>query len=341
MGDPAGIGPEVIVKALSDPVLRRRAKFVIYGMNEQLAYAADVAEFDVFWWRDSHRPHPIHYPHDVVVIDYDDYSMLGAGIREPSKPGGEASMRFCVDAIDAAMKGMVDAVVTAPIAKESWHLAGYKYPGHTELFAERTGAKEFAMMFAGGPIRVVLATVHVGLNAIWNQLNIGSVFRPIMLVDRALREWFDVEKPRIAVCGLNPHAGENGAFGDEEERLISPAMLMARDQGVDCRGPFPADTVFLKARDGHFDAVVAMYHDQGLIPVKLLGFDSSVNLTLGLPIVRTSPDHGTAFDIVGRNRANPGSMRAAISMAIDLSVKRKAKQRSEWMPPTQIDWPAG
>jgi len=328
MGDPAGIGAEVIIKALADPVLRHRAKFVIYGLNEQLAYAADLAEFDAFWWRDAPRPART-YPHDVVVIDYDDYSILGSNINEPSKIGGLASMRFCLDAIDAAMKGFVDAVVTAPIAKESWNIAGYNYPGHTELFAERTNTRDFAMMFAGGPIRVALATVHVGLNAIWNQLNIGSIYHPTMLLHHALRDWFDIDHPRIAVCGLNPHAGENGAFGDEEERLIKPAMLMAKDQGVDCRGPFPADTIFLKARDGHYDAVVAMYHDQGLIPVKLLGFDQSVNLTLGLPIIRTSPDHGTAFDIVGKNRANPGSMRAAISMAIDLAIKRHDKKQFE------------
>jgi 4-hydroxythreonine-4-phosphate dehydrogenase len=234
-------------------------------------------------------------------------------------------MRFCVDAIDAVRKGLADAIVTAPIAKESWRMAGYPYPGHTELLADRTGSREVAMMFAGGPIKVALATVHVGLNAIWNALNIGSIYRPITLLHRALTDWFDIEKPRIAVCGLNPHAGENGAFGDEEERLIKPAMLMARDQGIDCRGPYPADTVFIKARDGVFDAVLAMYHDQGLIAVKLLGFDQAVNITLGLPILRTSPDHGTAFDIVGRNRANPGSMRNAIAMAIDLAIRRQTR----------------
>ncbi len=333
MGDPAGVGAEVIVKALADPVLRQRAKFVIFGMNELLSYAADLAEFDVFWWRDPFKGQPRHYPHDVVVVDYDAYSVLHTDLAGPSKIGGEASMRFCLDAIDAAGRGLVDAVVTAPIAKESWHLAGYKYPGHTELFAERTHAKQFAMMFAGGPIRVVLATVHVPLLAVWNVLNIGAVLRPIELVHRALIDWFDIAKPRIAVCGLNPHAGENGAFGDEEKRLIQPALTMARDQGIDATGPYPADTVFIKARDGQFDAVVAMYHDQGLIPVKLLGFDQSVNLTLGLPIIRTSPDHGTAFDIVRKNRANPGSMRAAISMAIDLAIKRLEKQRESQTPP--------
>ena len=322
MGDPAGIGPEVVVKALTDPVLRHRARFVIYGMNELLSYAADLAEIDTFWWRDPVKGPPRHHPQDVVVVDYDEYGMLHTDVAGPSKRGGEASMRFCIDAIDAAMAGFADAVVTAPIAKESWHMAGYKYPGHTELFADRTHARQHAMMFAGGPIRVALATVHVPLLGVWNQLNIGAIFRPIELVNRALIDWFDIPKPRIAVCGLNPHAGENGAFGDEEKRLIVPAMTMARDQGISVSGPHPADTVFIAARDGKYDAVIAMYHDQGLIPVKLLGFEQSVNLTLGLPIVRTSPDHGTAFDIVGKNRANASSMRAAISMAIDLSIKR-------------------
>ena len=192
--------------------------------------------------------------------------------------GGEASMRFCLDAIDAAKQKLVDAVVTAPIAKESWKLAGYHYPGHTELFAQRTGARRYAMMFAGGPLKVVLATVHIPLMGLWGRLNIGAVFQPIELMHQALVDWFDIPKPRIAVCGVNPHASENGQFGDEEERIISPAILMAREQGIDATGPYPPDTIFLAARDGKFDAVVAMYHDQGLIPVKLLAFDQAVNL---------------------------------------------------------------
>jgi 4-hydroxythreonine-4-phosphate dehydrogenase len=294
-------------------------------MNELLAYAADLAEFDVFWWRDQYNGRLKGYPHDVVVVDYDNYTMLGHAVRAPSKMGGEASMRFCLDAIDAAQRKIVDAVVTAPIAKESWKLAGYHY---TELFAQRTGARRHAMMFTGGPLKVVLATVHVPLNSLWGRLNIGTVFQPIELIHEALVHWFDIPKPRIAVAGVNPHASENGQFGDEEERIISPAILMAKDQGIDVTGPYPPDTVFLSAVNGRFDAVVAMYHDQGLIPVKLLAFDRAVNCTLGLPIVRTSPDHGTAFDIVGRNRANPGSMRAAIELAIDLAVKRHARHEA-------------
>jgi 4-hydroxythreonine-4-phosphate dehydrogenase len=340
MGDPAGIGAEVIVKALADPVLRQKARYVIYGLNELLHYAADIAEFDVFWWRDHFNGRLRAYPHDVVVVDYDQYSMLDTGVRSPSKMGGEASMRFCVDAIAAANKGIIDAVVTAPIAKESWKLAGYHYPGHTELFAERTGAKRYAMMFAGGPLKVILATVHVPLNSLWGRLNIGAVFHPIELVHQALVDWFDIPKPRIAVAGVNPHASENGQFGDEEERIIAPAIFMAREQGIDATGPYPPDTVFLAARDGKFDAVVAMYHDQGLIPVKLLAFDRAVNLTVGLPIIRTSPDHGTAFDIVWRNRANPGSMRAAIEMAIDLAKRRHArKQAASGQAEQQVETP--
>ncbi len=328
LGDPAGIGAEVIVKALADPILRHKARYIIYGMNELLHYAADVAEFDVFWWRDQFNGRLRSYPHDVVVVDYDQYSMLGSAVRSPSKMGGEASMRFCVDAIEAANKKIVDAVVTAPIAKESWKLAGYHYPGHTELFAQKSGARRYNMMFTGGPLKVVLATVHIPLMGLWGKLNIGAVFQPIELMHQALVDWFNIPKPRIAVCGVNPHASENGQFGDEEERIISPAILMAREQGIDASGPYPPDTVFMQARNGRFDAVVAMYHDQGLIPVKLLAFDQAVNVTLGLPIIRTSPDHGTAFDIVGRNRANPGSMRAAIELAIELAVKKHERDRS-------------
>src|SRR5947199_1010738 len=249
LGDPAGIGPEVIVKALADPSLRHKARFIIYGMNELLHYAADIAEYDVFWWRDQYNARLRSYPHDVVVVDYDQYSMLGSAIRSPSRLGGEASMRFCLDAIDAAKAGIVDAVVTAPIAKESWKLAGYHFPGHTELFAERTHTKRYAMMFAGGPLKVVLATVHIPLNSLWGRLNIGAVFHPIELLHEALVNWLDIPKPRIAVAGVNPHAGENGQFGDDEERIISPAIFMAREQGIDASGPYPGDTVFLAAKN--------------------------------------------------------------------------------------------
>ena len=338
MGDPGGIGAEVIIKALADPEIRQLGQFFIFGLNELLSYTADSAEIETFWWRDQHERFMTgtKYDQDVVVLDYDEIGILE--LRGATKPGGAASMRFCCDAIKAAMTRRIDALVTAPICKESWKMAGFdRWPGHTELLAEKTKAKRWAMMFAAPPtnsaptnsalspqhsalvshkgLRVVLCSIHEPLFELRHSFKIGTVFDPIDLANTALKEWFGIERPRIGVCGLNPHAGENGTMGDEEKRIIEPAILMARAAGIDAQGPFPGDTIFLRALQGHFDIVVAMYHDQGLIPVKLLDFHGCVNMTLGLPIVRTSPDHGTAFDIVGKNKADPGSMKAALRMA--------------------------
>lgn len=349
MGDPAGVGAEVIVKALADPAIRALGRFVIFGLNELLAYAADLAEIEPYWWRDQpERLRP--YDHDIVVLDFDEFSMLGLDVRAPSKPGGVASMRFVQEAVKAALGKRIDAMVTAPICKESWQLAGHtRWPGHTEFLAEKTKARRHAMMFVAPPpaaspagsahapaphglishhhgLRVVLCTIHEPLFDLRNMFKIGTVFDPIDLGHEALRDWLGVEKPRIAVCGLNPHAGENGQFGDEEKRIIEPAIMMARQQGMDVHGPFSADTIFLKAAQGGFDLVVAMYHDQGLIPIKLLDFHNSVNMTLGLPIVRTSVDHGTAFDIVGKNKADPGSMKAAITLACQIATRTHGRK---------------
>lgn len=321
LGEPAGIGPEVIVKALADPKIRSLARFVIYGMNELLAYAADLTEIEVFWHRLQHDSPRSKFDlvHDVIVLDYDEMSFLGQAYHKPTKQGGQASLTFLDDAIAAAMKprgepGRIDAIVTAPICKASWHLAGCRFPGHTEFLQHRTKAKRVAMAFAAPQLQVVLATIHLPLMEIRNVLTLGKVYDPIDLGNQMCLQ-MGVEKPRIAVCGLNPHASEGGQFGDEESRIIEPAIEMARQHGIDARGPFPGDTIFRDAVAGRFDLVVAMYHDQGLIPVKLLAFDDAVNVTLGLPIIRTSPDHGTAFDIVGKNLANPDSMKAAIRYA--------------------------
>ena len=328
MGEPAGIGAEVIVKALADPAIRGLARFVLFGLNEQFAYAADLAEVNPFWWR-VQAGMPIESNRDVLVVDFDELSILGSAVRQPSKSGGEASMRFLDEAVAAAINGQVDAIVTAAISKESWKLAGYRWPGHTEFLAWRTKSPRFAMMFAGGPIRVALATIHEPLFDVRNKFTIGCVFNPIDLLNQALRDWFGIPRPKIAVCALNPHASESGQFGDEEQRIITPAITMAREAGVHVEGPFPADTLFWRAARGEFDGVVAMYHDQGLIPIKLLAFDDSVNLTLGLPIVRTSVDHGTAFDIVGKNKARPGSMKAAIRMAAQIAKLRMSAAESQ------------
>jgi 4-hydroxythreonine-4-phosphate dehydrogenase len=335
MGDPAGIGPEVVIKALRDRQLRVSARFVIYGLNELLTYTADHQEVDPFWVRVQHdsdrAARRIH--DDVIVLDFDEFDGLVRAPHQPSRRGGLASKSFVEEAIGDAMRPAddprhLDAIVTAPISKESWQLAGFKWLGHTELFAHRTKAKRHAMMFVSPRLRVALATTHLPLMDIRNVLTIGRVFDPIDLGHDACRQ-LGIDRPRIAVTGLNPHAGENGHIGDEESRLIEPAIRVARDAGIDATGPHPADTVFIAAASGEYDLVVAMYHDQGLIPVKLLGWDKAVNWTVGLPIIRTSPDHGTAFDIASRNRASAGSMVAAIELATTLALNRRRATPAE------------
>ena len=322
MGDAAGIGPEVVVKALADPQVRRAAKFIVFGMNEQLCYAADRAEIEPYWGRHQHEKISREYPYKVVVADYDEFS-VPPWLREPSRVAGEASIKFCSDAIAAAQAGVIDAIVTAPISKTSWKMANAPWPGHTEMLAQKFKSPRKAMMFVAGPLKIALATIHMGLFEVRNKFTIGCVFEPIDLLNDALKEYFGLDNPRIGVAALNPHAGENGQFGDEEQRIIAPAILLAQEQGINCVGPIPADTLFVRAARGEFDAVVAMYHDQGMIPVKLLDFEHAVNITIGLPAIRTSPAHGTAFDIAGRNQANPSSMKAALLMAIQMAkIKR-------------------
>jgi 4-hydroxythreonine-4-phosphate dehydrogenase len=322
MGDPAGIGPEVVVKALADPKVRRAAKFIVFGMDEQLRYVADRAEIEPFWGRHQHEKISRDYPYKVVVADYDEYS-FPSWIKRPSIAAGESSIKFCIDAIDAARAGIIDVVVTAPINKTSWKLAGADWPGHTEMLAERCKSKRKVMMFVAGPLKLALATIHDALFEVRHKFTIGRVFEPIDLLNDALKEYFGLSNPKIGVAALNPHAGEDGQFGDEEQRIISPAILLAQEQSINCQGPFPADTLFLRAARGEFDGVVAMYHDQGMIPVKLLAFDEAVNVTIGIPIIRTSPAHGTAFDIAGQNLANPAGMKSAIRTAIQMAQTKK------------------
>ncbi|HRS70455.1 MAG TPA: 4-hydroxythreonine-4-phosphate dehydrogenase PdxA, partial [Anaerohalosphaeraceae bacterium] len=230
MGDPGGIGPEIVVKALADPMIRRLAKFVIFGLDEQLEYAADLAEVEPFWLRHPHEKISRNYPRQVVVADYDEYS-VPAWVHASTRVSGEASMRFCLDAIDAARDGLIDAIVTAPISKTSWHLAESPWTGHTEMLADRCKSPRKVMMFVAGPLKLALATIHEPLFEIRHKFTIGCVFEPIDLLDMALKQYFGIAKPHIAVAGLNPHAGEDGQFGDEERRIISPAILLAQEAG--------------------------------------------------------------------------------------------------------------
>ncbi len=317
MGDPGGIGAEVIVKALADPEIRKLGRFIVYGLEEMLLYAAGQAEIAPYWFR---------LPHDeieevrsgVVVADFDELPATFS--KCPTPEGGAASKQFLDAAVAANKSGFVNAMVTAPINKTSWKMARVRFPGHTEYLADAYRCRRVTMAFVGGPLRVALVSAHVGLFELRNSFTIGRVFQPIDLLDDWLRRFMGIERPRIAVCGLNPHAGEEGQFGDEERRIIEPAMVQAGEVGIHVEGPFPADTLFIEAAKGKYDGVVAMYHDQGLIPVKLLHFDSAVNVSLGVPVIRTSVDHGTAYDIAGKNKANEGSMKAALKLACDLAT---------------------
>jgi 4-hydroxythreonine-4-phosphate dehydrogenase len=326
MGDPLGIGPEILVKALGDAELRRRARFVIFGLHDVLEVAADQAEINPFWWREPYDQN-VRVGSGVLVADFDELRPVRTnGVRGPDPAAGHAAFRFVEEGARHLRSGALDALVTAPICKEAWHQANHKFQGHTDLLAQRFETRRVNMLFVAGPLRVALASDHVPLFELHNRFTIGLVHQPIDLLDHALREWFGIERPHIGVLGLNPHAGENGTLGDEEHRIIEPALALARNAGLRVSGPLPPDTAFIPDVVRRFDGLVAMYHDQGLIPVKMHAFHSAVNVTLGLGAVRTSPDHGTAFDIAGRNAANPGSMRAAVDLAIDLALARQRQR---------------
>lgn len=324
LGDPLGVGPEVIVKALADPEVRSLARFVIFGLHDALELAADQAELPTLWWREPYDGAP-RVRSGVLLADFDECVPPHInGTRGPDELAGRASFLFTDAAIGHLKSGTIDALVTAPICKQSWRLARYKFNGHTDLLAHRFHARHSAMMFVAGALRVALASDHIPLFELRNRFTIGLVHKPIDLLDRALREWFGIERPHIGVLGLNPHAGEGGLFGDDEQRIIEPALALARNANIHVSGPLSPDTAFTPEVLRGFDGLVAMYHDQGLIPIKLLAFHDAVNVTLGLPAIRTSPDHGTAFDIAGKNLADPRSMVAAIRLAVRLANQRAA-----------------
>ncbi len=298
VGDPAGIGPEIVLKALASPD-RPDAEWIVYGPAEALRARAE---------RFGLAPPP------VPVVD------TGGGdvaLGEVSAPAGRAAADAVLRAVGDAMSGALTGMVTAPLNKEGLRAAGHPWPGHTEMLAEAAGVSDVAMMFVGGSLRVALLTIHRSLRSVPDAVTKDEVLRVVRLVHRELPR-FGAAGP-IALCGLNPHAGEGGLFGDEEVRVLRPAVEALRSEGLDVVGPLPADSVFVRAARGEFAAVVAGYHDQGLIPVKLAAFGHAVNVTLGLPFVRTSVDHGTGFDIVEKGVAEEGSLLAAMRLAVALT----------------------
>jgi len=327
MGDPSGIGPEIIVKALGEERICEICRLIVIGDAGVMAAASKLVS-----------PNLQVNPVDAItqasfrlgIIDVLDLKNIDINSLEHGKvdrDSGRAAVEYVKKAIDLAIKGDVDAIATAPLNKEAMNLAGFPYPGHTEILAETTGSKNYAMMLLAGSLRVVHVTTHISLRKACDQIKKERVATTIRLTDRAMKD-LGIARPRIAVAGLNPHAGEGGLFGTEEHDEIAPAVKECRSGGILAEGPFPPDTVFLRGKRGEFDAVVAMYHDQGHIPVKILGFEEGVNVTIGLPIIRTSVDHGTAFDIAWRGVADPRSMVEAIWVAAEMAKARiAAKER--------------
>ncbi len=318
MGDPAGIGPEIVLKLLNDRGRFPGIAFVVCGSEAILEDTAASLK-QLCNWREGG-------PTDIAVLTAGEAMVLEPpGIPDgPFRPGelsreaGRAAMLSVKLAADLAKAGAVDGLVTAPINKEAIALAGFSCPGHTEFLAQRTGTDKVVMMLCSEKLRVSLVTVHQQLRAAVDSLSTDTILDCIRITANDLRRYFNINSPRLAVAGVNPHAGEAGRFGSEEIRIIEPAVNLAKELGIDCTGPLPPDTVFVQAADGHFDAVVCMYHDQGLIPLKLLSFGRAVNVTLGLPIVRTSVDHGTAFDIAGEGVASVSSLVEAVRLAADI-----------------------
>lgn len=324
MGDPAGVGPELCLQMLADPVVNSFCELTVIGDADvldycstvtRLSFSAEVLSREIWQERGAEISGPVVLDMQAIRRNEFQYGQLNAAT-------GLASYRYIDAAIDAAIAGRIDAVTTAPINKEALHMAGIHFPGHTEIFATRTHSARSCMMQYSEEITCTFVTVHVGYAEVPGLLNIQRITDVIDLTVEALTK-IRQKTPKIVVCGLNPHAGEHGLFGDrEEERIIAPAIELARSRGIDIEGPLPPDTAFLPWKRRSTDAFICMYHDQGHIPVKALAFDSAVNTTLGLPIIRTSVDHGTAFDIAWQARANPGSMKSALALAAKLARSR-------------------
>ena len=318
LGDPAGIGPEVVLKALRHGEVFDACRPLVVGDSGVLERAAAWLEIEPRFERIAEIGSGGYAEGTVPLLDLANVELAGTPVGQVSAGAGRAAVEYVMRACDLAMAGQVEAVVTAPLNKEAMHRAGFLYPGHTELLAERTGAERVSMLLVGPALRVVHVSTHVSLEEAIRRVTPARVLEVIELAHRSCR-MLGIEAPRIAVAGLNPHASENGLFGMQEAEQIQPAIEMARARGWTVSDPQPPDTVFLRATRGEFDIIVAMYHDQGHIPMKLLAFDSGVNVSIGLPVLRTSVDHGTAFDIAGTGQASEESMLAAIRVAVTMA----------------------
>jgi len=321
MGDAAGIGPEIIVKSLADPAAAGWCVPIVLGDGAVLARAMDATGVRVPVRTITSPAAAEGRPGTIDLVDYRNIDVSRHRWGEVNPAHGEAAVQYTREAGRLALARAIDAMVSAPLNKEAMHAAGHRYEGQTEILGELTGTKP-AMVLLLGRMRLMLFTNHMALREVCDYVRRDRILDRLLLADAALRD-MGIARPRLAVAGLNPHAGEEGAFGHEERDEIVPAIAEARARGLDAQGPFPADTVFLKARDGAFDLTLALYHDQGLMAVKLLGFGTVVTLLVGLPLIRTSTGHGTAFDIAGRNVADHRNLLEAIRVAAEVAVARR------------------
>ena len=323
-GDPAGIGPEVVLKALEDQELLNTARWVVIGNASILEMAGAQIGLKLPDWtiQDGNPPQQSgRSMAQISLIDVRQIEPSQFAIGKLSAACGSAALEYVRTATQLCLDGQADAMVTAPLNKEAVSLSGQNFTGHTEFIAELSEAAESRMLLVNDRLRVIHVSTHRSLRSAC-ELDTPRILRTIQLGHEALQS-LGFAEPRIAVCGLNPHAGENGLFGSEDLEIIVPAIRSAQEMGLICEGPFPADTIFIQSVRGSYDLVVAMYHDQGHVPMKLLDFENTINVSLGLPIVRTSVDHGTAFDIAGQNRADPSSMKAAMKLAVTMSLNRR------------------
>lgn len=318
-GDPCGIGPEIIVRSLMSSEICDCCTPVVFGDRKVMERAIELvgSGHQLLVPADDELPESVP-ARSICLRELSFLAEADMVYGSPTAGSGDAVYRYITAAAAFCMNARVAAMATAPINKAAMNLAGHNYPGHTELLAELTGSKEFVMMLAGERLRVTLVTIHEAIAAVPGLITFERVLRTIVTTHADVGRYF-CKQPRIAVLSLNPHAGEGGMFGDHEAAIIAPAIQAAREKGIDASGPHSADTLFHFAANGAYDAVVCMYHDQGLIPLKLLHFDDGVNITLGIPIIRTSVDHGTAYDLAGKGMANAESMKAAIMTAAKMA----------------------
>lgn len=318
MGDPAGIGPEIIAKAMVDLRETRDKKLLIIGDCRILERGAEVCGVSHVFRKFDSLNSLTFGDKFISVLEIQNLKEISYNPGNTNAECGEHSYQYVSKAVELAMLKQVQAIVTCPISKQAWHLADRKYNGHTELLADLTASGEIRMMFLADALNVILVTTHIPLSSISKHLTQEGIYKTIIMGHETMLK-MGVATPRIAVCGLNPHAGETGIFGSEEIDLISPAIQTAKNNGVHVNGPYPADTAFVPSFLKQFDLIVAQYHDQGLIPVKMVAFDHAVNVTVGLPIIRTSVDHGTAFNISGKGIANHQNLIKAVDMAARLA----------------------